>query len=255
MRKNTLIVLLVCCILFGCNQTATEPQSQPTDLPTLAPSATPPPEPTFTPTTAPTATEPPTPTPTQAPSPTPDIDTSDWETYLDPENGFEILLPHTWIYFDLGENHLEASFASVTSKYPELGNVFTLDGLRNFAGLGAKLIALNTDFLGSNLSIIMMETIGEITFDEFLDYNLEGLRTELGQDLDISQEAVQLGELDAVKIRYQAYSDGMNLLAFQQYLMLNGQTQIYLTFTSPLADETSNTQLFMEIAQTFKRLN
>ena len=93
----------------------------------------------------------------------------------------------------------------------------------------------------------------EISFDDYLEYNLLQLRSQVGEEIVISLEKVLLGEIKAGKLEYETELLGHEkTIVYLQYLILDGRTQFILTFTSEKSNYVQNGPLFERIAQSFR---
>lgn len=264
--KFILIIALIISIGIACSGSDLfNLFASPTPIPpTPTPSRTPTPQPTPTPRETPKPTVLPTETAIPAATSAPysiTIGEDGWQQYQNYAFGFALALPPDWEVIDLTVDDLKALLTETVSNNPELESQFTSEYMNNLVAVGIKLIAIDVSLASlasgtsSNLNVLVSELLYEITLADYIELNVLQIRSLLGEDLQISQEIVTIGELDAGKITYQAEITDIfgeaHQVEYQQYLILQGRTQYVLTFTAGTDQISEDGPIFDRIANSF----
>ena len=236
--------------------------------------------PTPTPTAAPTHTSTPRPTPTPRETPKPDIlptetsppseaeapysitiEEDGWQVYQNFEYGFSLKLPPEWEILDLTVDDLKVLLTEMVNNNPALESYFTSEYLNNLVAAGIKLIAIDASVASlstgstSNLNVLVADLLFEITLEEYIEVNISQIKSLLGKELEINEEIVMIGELEAGKITYRTEITDIlgnpQQVEYRQYLILDGRTQYVLTFTAGTDKAEADGPVFDQIADSF----
>ncbi len=275
--KSSLPFLLV---VFFCLSCASETSTPTPDLDATMevrmvqteaarPTATIPPTPTFTPTIPLTATPSPTvepsavPAVTEEPSPySVSVDEEGWKYFTFHQAEFTVGLPPHWSTLDLTADDYQAMLSKAAETNPELADIYDSQALRNMVAAGVKFLGVDTsqDSLlsgfATNLNLLISDLSIEMDLDSYADLNKAQLVQMLGEDMEIKESRTTVDNREAVVFTYGSamnnyYGEPIEV-AFLQYLMLDGKTQIILTFTTSEDAFSSNREIFEKIAQSFQ---
>lgn len=237
-------------------QTAQAPTSTPTPTNTPLPTQTP------TPTLTPTSTKTPKPKATEVPKNF-TVETLDngWSRYSYLEDGFEISLPPNWELLDLSSGDLDQIMLALED-HEQFGNIYSSDYFRSLVAAGIKTFAVETSVkslsagIPTSLNILVMDLRFDIQFDDYVELNIQQLKSLLGENLLIQQERIQINNTEAAQIVHESemddvFSNPQNVV-FTQYLILDGRTQYVLTFGTVKDLYNENQDDISNIAQSFE---
>jgi len=223
------------------------------------------PDPTSEPTAAPTATPTVEPTPTIEPTTKPPRATAtpeETDNCLSEDIGFHIELPETWICLNLTETEYEEIFSNTLELNPELGETLSVEYMANLIESGVKLFAISYDNLSSpkglysTVNILVVDFPIGMTLADYVDLSVHQLHELFGEGISIYHELVQIGELEAAKITYEAVMNDSTgnpyNLAFLQYILIEENILYVLSFGSPASDYNQMEPVFVDIAQSFR---
>ena len=92
--------------------------------------------------------------------------------------------------------------------------------------------------------------------DDYVEINIQQLRSMLGENLLITQERIQISNTEAEKITYELEMNDVfgksHTVVFTQFLMLQGKTQYVLTFGTVKEFSSANKAVFSDIVQSFE---
>ncbi len=184
-----------------------------------------------------------------------------WTTYLYQDLAFSIVLPPHWVHLDLSAGGFDEILSVVTENNPDLAAAFPPEYLENIAATGIKLMAIDASAdsmaadVATNINVLVADLPYAVSFDDYVEINLQQLYSMLGEDIQISQERIRIGGLEAATIIYEAeiidaFGKAQTVL-LQQILVLKDDTQYVLTFTSETRDIDKHVALFEEIMARF----
>ncbi|MEA1976378.1 MAG: hypothetical protein U9N80_00600, partial [Chloroflexota bacterium] len=234
-------------------------------IPTNTSTMTPTEKPTLTP--APTSTKIPTISPTQAAKD--EVKSFSIETlddgsshYAYQEAGFSVSLPNNWEHLDLSATDLDQILAYAKETNPQLGDIYSSTYLRSLAAAGIKFMAVDTSVdslsagIPTSMNILVSDLPIDISLDDYVEINIQQLRTMLGENLLITQERVPVSITEAEKITYELEMNDVfgksHIVVFNQFLMLQGKTQYVLTFGTVKEYSDVNKVVFSDIVQSFE---
>lgn len=261
--KRILFVTLFLVLLVGCSAMEQESVPEPLDTPPPATLTYTPILPTSTSVPTSTSTPEPTPTPTEIPQPyTIGIGGDSWQKYTNHRYRFSLLLPPNWAVIDFSGENFEDMVSATLDQNPQLGTIYTMDVFKSLATSGVKLMAIEVDedaasaeFM-TNLNVVVLDLTYDITLDEYIEFSMLELKNLLGEELEISQERIDLGGVPAGKLSYELQFNDMSgqpqVFAYQQFLMLKGRTQYVLTFTTSTPQAADFTDTFDLISNSFE---
>lgn len=233
--------------------------AQPSDTPTLTATDTP----TATPSPSPTETTTPTPSPTidQSKAFVKSVDENGWKKFFYPESGFSIIIPPSWMHLNLTAEDIDEVITEIEKTSPEMEDVFSSDLLRNMMAMGIKFIAVDTSMdsitsnTPTNLNVLVSDLPINLSLSDYLELNVQQLRSMYGEDMVINQNIMDLNGVEAGMIEYEAVMKNITgqvqTNAYQQYLILNEGKQFILTFTSGVENYPQSKEVIIEIAQSF----
>ncbi|MGD2026315.1 MAG: hypothetical protein PVI99_00745 [Anaerolineales bacterium] len=263
--KILLILLAIFFLTLACSSA---------DILNMIASATP------TPTAAPTHTSTPQPTPTPRETPKLDvlptntsppgeteapysitIEEDGWQKYQNFEYRFSLNLPPEWEILDLTVDDLKALLNEMVNNNPAMESYFTSEYLNNLVSAGIKLIAIDASVASlssgstSNLNVLVADLLFEITLVDYIEVNVAQIKSVLGEELEVNEEIVMIGELEAGKITYNAEITDIfgnpQQVEYRQYLILDGRTQYVLTFTAGMDKVQADAPIFDQITDSF----
>ncbi len=235
--------------------------AQPTETAPLPPTKTP----TITP--LPTSTK--IPTLTHTPAATDEVKSFTVETlddgyshYSYKDAGFSVSLPHNWEHLDLSADDLDQILSYANETNPQLGDIYSSAYLRSLAAAGIKFMAIDTSVdslsagIPTSVNILVSDLPIEIAFDDYVEINIQQLRTMLGENLLITQERVPISFTEAEKITYELEMNDVfgksHIVVFNQFLILQGKTQYVLTFGTVKEYSDVNKSVFSDIVHSFE---
>ncbi len=235
--------------------------AQPTETAPLPPTKTP----TITP--LPTSTK--IPTLTHTPAATDEVKNFTVETlddgyshYSYKDAGFSVSLPHNWEHLDLSADDLDQILSYANETNPQLGDIYSSAYLRSLAAAGIKFMAIDTSVdslsagIPTSVNILVSDLPIEIAFDDYVEINIQQLRTMLGENLLITQERVPISFTEAEKITYELEMNDVfgksHIVVFNQFLILQGKTQYVLTFGTVKEYSDVNKSVFSDIVDSFE---
>lgn len=235
--------------------------AQPTETAPLPPTKTP----TITP--LPTSTK--IPTLTHTPAATDEVKNFTVETlddgyshYSYKDAGFSVSLPHNWEHLDLSADDLDQILSYANETNPQLGDIYSSAYLRSLAAAGIKFMAIDTSVdslsagIPTSVNILVSDLPIEIAFDDYVEINIQQLRTMLGENLLITQERVPISFTEAEKITYELEMNDVfgksHIVVFNQFLILQGKTQYVLTFGTVKEYSDVNKSVFSDIVHSFE---
>lgn len=234
-----------------------------TEIPTLAPTASPQPTATFSPTSEPT----PIPTATSTPeSFIKSIDeTTGWDHYDYYQDGFAISIPPSWVAFNLKAEDFATMLDLVGDTNPELADIYNSQVIQNMVASGIKFMAVDAsqESLGAgnatNMNILISNLPMDISLQDYIDLNISQLKQILGEDLQITEKTVSISGMEAVQFSYGTLMNDIQgnpqEVQFIQYIILDGRTQVILTFNISKDLYPANIKLIEDIAQSFDYSN
>jgi hypothetical protein len=108
----------------------------------------------------------------------------------------------------------------------------------------------------TSVNILVSDLPIEIAFDDYVEINIQQLRTMLGENLLITQERVPISFTEAEKITYELEMNDVfgksHIVVFNQFLILQGKTQYVLTFGTVKEYSDVNKSVFTDIVQSFE---
>ncbi len=175
--------------------------------------------------------------------------------------GFSVSLPHNWEHLDLSADDLDQIWSYANETNPQLGEIYSSTYLRSLAAAGIKFMAVDTSVdslsagIPTSMNILVSDLPIEISLDDYVDVNIQQLRTLLGENLLITQERVPISNTEAEKITYELEINDVfgksHIVVFNQFLMLQGKTQYVLTFGTVEEYSSANKAVFSNIVQSF----
>ena len=227
-------------------------------------------------------TEPPVPTPTSVPSPTPtstpefsepqttsetnqafsvSVGEDGWQTYTYDDGGFAISLPPDWTHLDLTAEDFDAMMSYASETNPELAGLFSSETIQDLATAGIKMMAVDTSMasLGSsintNMNVLVEDIPLDLSLEKLVDLNIEQLKNMLGEDIVITRETVDLGNVKSEKIEYElvtndVYGNSQDVV-YEQYMILKDRMQYVISFTTSKENFPGVHELFDKIALSF----
>jgi hypothetical protein len=186
---------------------------------------------------------------------------SGWMLYELTDEGFAIALPPDWEYLNLSPDGLEDSLGAVNELNPEFNQVFSSDFFVSLVANGLKFygIDITSDLanygLPSSVNVLKLDIGIAMPMETYISLNLRQLETIANEDAPLTNQRVQLGDIEAEEIKYQAdIADALgqtNTVALTQYLMLNDTFAYVITLSSPVDLAESYEAMFEEISQSF----
>jgi hypothetical protein len=208
-------------------------------------------------TTATTAPETPAPSPsvaaTPAPSATPSASAMSGASLATtgriafPDKGFALTLPDGWTRLDLASGDLEALIAAAGASNPSLAEAYS-GQIKSMLASGLVLFALGPDpMAGTNLNVLAVPSFG-VSMDLLEQASLAQLKA-VAQG-DIVSERVTLPAGEALHLKYVVAAGGVPTPpTVDQYLVVNGDTQLIISVTNSASGEAA------AIAQSLELLN
>ncbi len=239
-----------------------EPTSTPTPIrlpptwtltPSPIPSSTPFPSPTPTPTITPTPTQ-------EAGTLIVTTDETGWSRYTYPQEEWGVSVPPGWVYFDLNADDFDEMLSEVAETNPYLAEMYPPDALQEMADNDIKFLVVDSESteLGAatNLNIIITNLESDIDFDIYIEENIQGLKQAFGEDLQITEERIDLGGIETAEFIYEVTMTNLYgyplTVVHMQYLLLHEDKQHILTFTVPKNLFEDKYSQILTIAQSFE---
>lgn len=230
-----------------------------TEKPTLAPTAPPQPTATLSPTSEPT------PIPTATLSPESFIksidETTGWDHYDYYQDGFAISIPPSWVAFNLKAEDFAMMLDLVRETNPEIADIYNSQVIQNMVASGIKFMAIDAsqESMGAgnatNMNLLISNLPMEIALQDYIDLNIAQLKQILGENLQIAEKTVNVSGIEAVQLSYSTFMNDIQgnpqEVQFIQYLLLDGRTQVVLTFNISKTLYPANIKLIEDIAQSF----
>jgi hypothetical protein len=216
---STLAILLLAATLAACGGgTASVAPSEAASVapPTTAPA-------TEAPTEAPTAE------PTEAAEATPGASLATTGRIVVEDKGFAMTLPDGWTRVDLSAGDLEAIMNAAGDLDEDLAQAYS-DQIAALVGAGLVIFAFGPDAAtGTNVNVLAIPSMG-VSLD--LIEQLNTSQIEQLAEGDVVAERVQLPAGEAVHFEYTVAAGEQGTVTLDQYLVLVGDNQLFLTVTS-----------------------
>lgn len=189
------------------------------------------------------------------------VPSGDWILFQDSEGNFEISLPSTWSYIDLAKGEFSDKLTELLANNPKMAEMYSDEAIQNMVKSGIKFYALEAtaDSLSSaiptSLNVISTDLGMTIPLEEYARLSLDQL-TQVYGDIEISSQVINLGDVQAIEIKYQAPVPGADGVtrdaALVQYLFLENTNQYVLTFAGTAETVAAGYDTFLKIAKSFK---
>jgi hypothetical protein len=191
-----------------------------------------------------------------------------WIRYESASDHFSLDVPESWLKLELTGEEIESSIGMMQEANPDLVAFLDKQSFRSqleaLVSSGVKLMLYDTkaDIAASrfatNLNVLRMEVPSGMSLDKVVEENVDEVRSVIGSGLvkDLRQEEVLLGKTPGYKL---SYGYGMNMPdgSFQsaeliQYIVLGGNSEYILTFTTTGPEAGLRSINFEAIAETFR---
>jgi hypothetical protein len=191
-----------------------------------------------------------------------------WIRYQSTSDNFSLDVPDSWLKLELTGGEIEASLGMMKEANPDLGEFLDKNSFRSqlesLVSSGVKLMLYDTKAdvsasrFATNLNVLRMEVPSGMSLNEVVEENLAEVRSVIGSGLlnDLGEEEVTLGQTPAYKLSY-SYRMNMPDGSFQsavliQYILLGGNSEYILTFTTTGLEAGMRYDTFEAIAETFR---
>lgn len=214
----TLLVLAATIAACGGSTASVVPsEAAPTQAATQAPTQAPTEAPTQAPTEAPTDTA------------TPGASLATTGRIVVADKGFAVTLPNGYTRVDLSAGDLEAILAAAGELDPALAQAYS-DQIAALVGAGLVIFAFGPDATtGTNVNVLALPAMG-VSLDLIEQLNTSQLEQLAQGEVDV--ERVQLPAGESVHFRYAVADGAQGTVEIDQYLVLVGDNQVFLTVTS-----------------------
>ena len=164
-----------------------------------------------------------------------------WSRYTHAENGWGLAVPSDWVYLDLNTDDFDKMLSKMSRSIPALATMYSSDILEEMVSNDVKLLVVDTKAIEfgliTNLSILVTDLEASIDFDFYIKEHIRGLEQTFGENLQIAEERLNIGGINAAELIYEASvlgADGDPLDAvYTQYLLLKDEKEYILTFITP----------------------
>jgi hypothetical protein len=180
-----------------------------------------------------------------------------WKRVAPAGQGFSVYLPPQWN--SVSTKSADDAFNSLNAANPQLANLVK-DQLGASLSALIKLLAFDTQSptlaqqFATNMNVVVAPTGSNISFDQFLQLNVEQLRQTPGL-AGLRQERVGLpaGESAIVSSQLTVNAPGGGqTVAITQYLLVSEARGYIISFSTLPANVAGYSPLFREIAETFR---
>ncbi len=180
-----------------------------------------------------------------------------WQTVRDGTLVFA--LPATWEVVNVADGNFEGALDDLVQTNPQLAAV-AKQGKEALAGGQISIMAFDLDPKGSIPNFTSNLSVGQSQLERIASLDEVGAANE--QQLtasgfkNVQRDAVQIGSRDAVRLRsmvtMQSMGDEGIELAVDQYIVVEGQQQFVMTFTTTSAERARMQPMFEQIVGTLQ---
>jgi hypothetical protein len=164
-----------------------------------------------------------------------------WQDYQNLRFHFSVSLPPDWVVLDMSADEIEVQLTEGIQNYPELETIAKNNALQ-LSTEELKLFAMEVDFdilpdikSFANINVMVTEIPASLTFDEVAAGNIDALKTIFGEDVNITQREVLIGDLETFMFEYETEWDDTSGQPFhlltRHYIVVRNQKQYMFTFT------------------------
>jgi hypothetical protein len=181
-----------------------------------------------------------------------------WKRVAPSGEGFSLGLPPGWN--SVSTRSADDAFNSLQSANPELANLVkdqlgaSLSSLIKLLAFDIQSPTLQQRF-ATNLNVVVAPTGSGVSFDAFLEANIDQLRRTPGLGNTLRSEKISLPAGQAAKITSQLTvnsAGGQQTVAITQFLLVNEARGYIVSFSTLPSHVGSYSGLFQEIADTFR---